>query len=313
MDRRAMMLGAVASGLALPQAMHAKQADKPGDPRIAALVDQVSAERLRADVVALANFSTRWTLSPDFPQVEAWVEAALLSAGAPPEALRRVAHHLPSGAPRHSLISGATDDPRGLVLVGAHFDSTSQTPAQRAPGANDNATGVAAMLEALRILGPVPLGRSLVCAAFAGEEQDAAGSTACAAVARAEAWSIAMMLNLDMLGHHPADPSAPMVIEYDQGNAQRDNDDAARRLGRLAAGLAVDHTSLAVSHTDIWASDYMPFEAQGFPCIGLYDDGYEAPEYHSTSDLPEAVDFDRLVQATRLTVAILATVAGLPG
>jgi hypothetical protein len=42
------------------------------------------------------------------------------------------------------------------------------------------------------------------------------------------------------------------------------------------AQLAADYTSMTVEHTDIWSSDYMPFEAKGFPCIGLYDGGADS-------------------------------------
>lgn len=273
---------------------------------IAGLVDQVDPTRLRAHVFGLSAFPTRWTEHPDFGAVESWVADAL-----GPQAARQ-AYALPSGKVRHNVMVHDPTDPREVVLIGAHFDSISETPAREAPGANDNATGIAALLEAQRILQAVPLDKQIALIGFSGEEQGLLGSSHAAQVAARDGWPIALMLNLDMLGHRPRTPTEPMVIEYDQGNRVPANDAAARAHGQAAARLAATYTTLATTHTDIWSSDYMPFEAQGFACIGLYDGGTEGAVYHTVQDTPDRVDFGRLEQATRLTVAIAAHAAGLP-
>lgn len=278
-----------------------------GDP-VTALVAQVDAARLRDTVFRLASFPTRWTDHPDFPAVEGWMSEAFAAGGTGPVARQDFA--MPSGKTRANIVAGDPMDPRGVLVIGAHMDSISQTPATLAPGANDNATGIAAMLEARRILSGAGLGMGVVAIAFAGEEQGLIGSTACAAIAAREGWPIALMLNLDMLGHRPARPGAPMIVEFDQGNAVPGNDAAARDAAGVAARMAAAHTTLATAHTDIWDSDYMPFEARGFACIGLFDGGTDSPHYHSTTDTPDRVDFGRLEQATRLVVATLATLAG---
>ena len=298
------LLTAATAALALPAA--ARTAPKPTPlPELAAQVDRA---RLEATVAALAAFPTRWTPSPAFPQVEDWLHVSFARAGA--ERIDRQAYPHRTAGMRHNVLCGDPLDPRGVVVLGAHVDSISETPATLAPGANDNASGIATMLEACRILTLQPLRKGLVFVAFSGEEQDLQGSTACAAIARQQGWPIELMLNLDMLGHPPATPSGPLIIEYDQGNAVATNDAAAARHGQQAARLAATFTNLATEHTDIWDSDYMPFEAQGYPCIGFYDGGVEAPEYHSTADIPEAMDFARLEQVTRLVVATLAKAAG---
>lgn len=302
------LLTCAAAALALPAAAEVE----PKPPTIPELLARIERERLFDTVTGLAAFPTRWTPGPDFRAVEAWVHGTFNRSGGGGRIYTQGYDHREAG-PRHNIVSGEPMDPRGVVLVGAHFDSISETPETYAPGANDNATGVAAMIEACRVLHRVPLRKGLVFVAFSGEEQDLQGSTACAQIARRQGWPIELMLNLDMLGHHPARPEAPLYIEYDQGNAVGANDAPARRYGELAARLAATFTTLNTEHTDIWDSDYMPFEAQGYPCIGFYDGGVEAPEYHSTSDVPEAVDRDRLEQATRLLVATLAVVAGLGG
>ncbi|MCL4674965.1 MAG: M20/M25/M40 family metallo-hydrolase [Pararhodobacter sp.] len=328
LDRRALILGSVAAGVLAdpglarhiaPGGPGKPPATAPGDaapranPAVGALVAQVSQARLRGHVRDLSGFPTRWTQGPDFHRVESWVAEAFVRGGAAPGAVSRQAYAIPSGLARHNILVGNPRDPRGVILVGAHMDSTSERTAMSAPGANDNATGVAVVLEAHHLLSRRRLDREIVFVAFSGEEQDLLGSRACAALARRQGWPIELMLNLDMLGHHPADPRAPIVIEYDQGNAVAANDARARAFALLAARLAAQHATLAVTHTDIWDSDYMPFEAAGFPCIGLYDNGAESAQYHTTSDTADRVDFPRLEQAARIVVATLATVAGLRG
>ncbi len=317
LTRRALMQGALIAPLLAPAARAEsglRPAKRPGpppaaDPALAALVAQVSRQRLRADVTALSAFPTRWTLAPDFPAVEEWMAAAFLATGAAPEVVTRQAYTTGSGLRRHNILCGDPLSGRRVILVGAHVDSISEQPALLAPGANDNATGIAAMLEARRLLSALTFEREIVCVAFSGEEQGLEGSAFCSATARREGWPVDLMVNLDMLGHRPDDPAAPLYIEYDQGNAVAANDGAARGYGLMAARMAAAHSTLAVAHTDIWDSDYMPFEAAGFACIGLYDGGVESPRYHSSTDTAEAVDFARLEQAVRLLVATLATAA----
>ncbi len=292
----------------LPEVAFAPPAD---DPRIRALVSEVSTERMRASVAQLSAFSTRWTLDPDFPAVEDWVMRAFAMNGSVADRIRLQPFAMPGTLTRNNILSGNPSDPRGVILIGAHFDSTSEQPHRLAPGANDNATGVAAMLEIQRILSTQNLDREVLCVAFAGEEQGFIGSTACADVAVAERWPIELMLNLDMLGAPALSAGAPVYIEYDQGNSRSGNDASSYQAARIATEMAGRHTDLITQQSNIYGSDYMPFEARGVPCIGFYDGGDASPHYHHSSDIIENVDFGRLEQVTRLGVATVATIAGL--
>ena len=294
-----------------PDPVTAPPAADAADPRIEALVSQVSQERLRAHVEGLSAFPTRWSRGADFPRVQDWVADAFAAVGAPAPAVGRQAYTMSTGEARHNIVVGDPRSPRGVILIGAHMDSISDQPAVLAPGANDNATGIAAMLEARRILGAQGFEKEIVFVAFSGEEQDLQGSTACATIARREGWLIEVMINLDMLGHRPANPQAPIIIEYDQGNANASNNAAAQGYGTLAAQLAAQYSTLSVQHTDIWDSDYMPFESAGYACMGFYDDGVDAPQYHSSTDTAGYVAFDRLEQVVRILVALVATTAVL--
>lgn len=280
------------------------------NPRVAGLVAQVDQARLRADVSALAGFGTRWSEGPGFGAVEDWMADAFATAG-PTAPVTRQPVTLPGGLVRNNLIWGEPLAGRQVILVGAHLDSISDDPALAAPGANDDGSGIAAMLEALRILSGQGFTRQIVGVAFTGEEQGLIGSAHCANVATQQRWPLELMINLDMLGYRPPNPAAPLYIEYDQGNGTGANDAAAAAYGRMAVALAGQHMTLNTEETNIWDSDYMHFEAAGVPCIGLYDGGADGPAYHSSSDTPDQMDFDRLEQATRLLVAMLATAAEL--
>jgi len=273
LSRRSVLLGAAAAGvtanLGFAQAVMADMSP------LSALVDDVSAVRLRDTVLSLSSFPTRWTNGPGFAAIENWMVAAFSEAAA--GTVTRQPYLMPSNKTRHNIVVGNPMDPRGVIVVGAHLDSISETPEVLAPGANDNATGIAALLEAHRILSPLTLGKELVFIAFSGEEQDLLGSAACAQIAARDGWPIELMINLDMLGYRPTNPAAPLIIEFDQGNALPGNDAAAATYGAMSARLAAEHTSLNTTHTDIWDSDYMPFEAMGFPCIGFYDGGCRKP------------------------------------
>lgn len=322
MDRRALILGGLATAavrprLGLAQAASGKVPRPPVafrvpdmNPAVAGLVGQVRQARLQADVETLAGFGTRWSEGPGYGAVEDWMAGAFGLAG-PGTAIARQPVTLPAGMVRNNVIWGDPLDGREVILVGAHLDSTSENPALTAPGANDNGSGIAAMLEALRILSGQSFARQIVAVAFTGEEQGLIGSARCAAVATEQRWPVELMVNLDMLGYRPPDPAAPLFIEYDQGNGTGANDAAAAAYGRMAVALAGQHMSLATAQTDIWDSDYMPFEAAGFPCIGFYDGGASGPDYHRSSDTADRVDFGRLEQATRLLVATIATAADL--
>jgi Zn-dependent M28 family amino/carboxypeptidase len=218
---------------------------------------------------------------------------------------------MPGGKIVHNVLCLPARLDLGFTLIGAHYDSTSQLPAQLAPGADDNASGVAAVLETARLFSASKLRRGVGFAAFVGEEQGLLGSQTVAALAAEEKWALDVYVNLDMVGH--VDPIRPtnIMVEYDQGNSAGLNDAAAKAFGLQMAQHAADYTKLNVEHTDIWSSDYMPFEARGFPCIGLYDGAADAPFYHTIDDTVTNVNIPRLAEVCAMLCAFVGTTAVL--
>jgi beta-phosphoglucomutase-like phosphatase (HAD superfamily) len=281
---------------------------KRTDVAVSALVARVSATRLRDRIRKLSAFGTRWTYSPKVAQVPLWVRDRFREMGYPQTQVRFQPFDVPGAVQQNNVLCGPGAGDPGFVLVCAHYDSLSETPLVQAPGADDNASGIAVLLEVAKLLRTAPLRRGVLFAAFGGEEQGLFGSTACADVAAAEGWRIDVVINLDMVAYQDPRRRKLVKVEYDQGNRNPGNDAAAKAFGLLMAQAAADYTHLAVEHTDIWNSDYMPFEAKGYACIGVYEGG-ENPGYHKTTDLAAVLDMNHLAEVTKMVAATVYLIA----
>lgn len=284
---------------------------KVQDANLEVIFAAISRDRLATSVAALCGLKTRWSLSPEIDDAVTLLRTEFDAAGYRGSQVTVQPFRMPSGAHSQNVLCSLGDVTSKFILIGAHFDSVSERPSSLAPGADDNASGVAVMLEIARLFRQRGLRTGLMFAAFCGEEQGLLGSTACAEIAARDRWPIELMINLDMVGYtFPGKPSK-IVVEFDQGNKVTANDGASKALAMQIAQAAADHTDLQVEHTDIWNSDYMPFEDKGFACTGLYDEAAAAPFYHKSTDVIGNIDVDKLVQVTRLLAAALVSIAGL--
>lgn len=218
-----------------------------------------------------------------------------------------------------------TDPSRPLVVVGAHFDSRPRTP-----GADDNASGVAAMLEVARRLDGETLGASIEFVGFNLEElqrlplQFAIGSRAYARWLRRRGARVAGALNLEMLGYTGPDQALPVGVRLVKKVPRTGNFIAAvgdwgsrdllAAFERAAAphlpvvGLAVPLRGWVVP--DVRRSDNASFWDEGYPSLMVTDTAdLRNPHYHRPSDTPETLDFDFLARATAAVTAATAALA----
>lgn len=281
---------------------------KQADPSIKDLVSRVDSARLMKTVEHLAGYKTRWSYSANIPKVPEWIHDQLVALGyAAGARVRYQQFDLPGSAPQRNVLCVPPDASQSFLLLCCHYDSISEKPSDAAPGADDNASGVAALLEAARLLKDVQLSkRAVMFAAFGGEEQGLYGSSECARIAAAQGWPLDLVINMDMISYKEAGGAARIVVEYDQGNKTHVNDAAAKSFADTMARAAADYTALEVEHTDIWSSDYMPFEAEGFACVGVYN-AYDNPFYHKSSDTPDKLDVENFSEAVKMVLATLAT------
>jgi Zn-dependent M28 family amino/carboxypeptidase len=218
--------------------------------------------------------------------------------------------------------------PEEIVLVGAHYDSVLGSP-----GANDNGTGVAALLELARLLADRELARTVRFVAFVNEEPPFSyspemGSLVNAKAARTRGDDIRAMLSLETVGCYSDEPDTqkypfPLRWFYPDtanfigfvGNL------SSRKLVRSALGAFRRHTSFPAEGAAVpeWIpgvgwSDHWSFWQQGYPAIMVTDTAfYRYAHYHTETDTPDKVDYDRtarMVAGLASAIAELASAAG---
>lgn len=271
---------------------------------IEGLINQVSEENIRGWVEELSAFHTRHSKSPFIDKVADTIAKRFKEIG-----YADLVHHkyTRNGYQLENIIctkpgpccNGPT------VIVCAHYDCVMEDgddATSRAPGADDNATGIAVLMELARILVNSKLEYSLQFAAFSGEEQGLWGSAAYAQYVKANNINVHRLINLDMLGY--PDEKGTLLIEKDMGNRVPSNDAQSEEFAEIMAQVAANYTNLPVKFGPIYSSDYMPFEARGYVVIGAFEGG-ENPNYHTAEDTPNKLNYRYTVDIAR---AVLATV-----
>ncbi len=194
-------------------------------------------------------------------------------------------------------------EPNRIFLIVAHLDSTSEDPENYAPGANDNATGVAAVFTTADILSQYNLGCTLRYILFTGEEQGLRGSAAYAQDVFDRGDNIEAVLNLDMIGHRDEQP----IIRLNT----RPNEAGDLAIANLFADV-VSTYNLNLIPTVIQegnsSSDHSSFWDYGYPAI----QGYQAPDSsllplnHTTGDRLALVDLSYLSNYVQAAVGSMA-------
>lgn len=193
----------------------------------------------------------------------------------------------------------------GLIIIGAHFDSVEGTP-----GADDNASGVAVLLEAARLLANVKLRSQVLFCAFNLEEQNMIGSTHFAKKLRAAGAKVSAMISLEMVGFTDSRPGGqkyPIGLRWfypDRGNfigivGNWRSASLLRKFSRLlrqVPGLPVETLTVLGNGfliPQVRLSDHSPFWDLGYPALLVTDTAFfRNPHYHGPSDTPETLDFN---------------------
>ncbi|GBQ33545.1 peptidase M28 [Gluconacetobacter azotocaptans DSM 13594] len=354
---RPFLLAALSAGLCGGIA-HAAMADPPsGLPH----PDQAA---LRRTVTALVGFGTRHTLSTTTDSrrgigaARRWVADRFAADGAAcggclsVETIgdRFTGPRAPDGVRVEDVLAvqKGTTDPDRVVIVQAHIDTRVNDVMDAttdAPGANDDASGVALVMEAARLLSRQHFPATIVYAVLSGEEQGLWGGELLARTAKARGWQVAGVLNNDIVGNTHGIGGEHVdnrVRVFSEGirvaadaagiKAQRatgaEDDSPSRALAKAVVMQAAAHPGIglsvrAVRRPDRFmrGGDHIPFLAEGFPAVRFTEAVEDYDRQHQRvrieagrqyGDTIAFVDFPYLARVTALNMAVLSDLAAAP-
>ncbi len=207
-------------------------------------------------------------------------------------------------------VAGA-EHPEVIYIFSAHYDSTSNSPSTAAPGADDNATGVAAVLEAARVLSQHRFKNSVWFVFTAAEEQGSLGSKHLADALRAQSAQVKGVIAPDMIGYWPQGESDKFDILGDPQSKF-----LVDQMAAMADRMGVPNKTY-INHGYCYGDDHTMFQEAGFPAISPMDcveahnlGGEQTPHYHQTTDMPGTLHMPFTTKVAGVIVATLAELAG---
>jgi hypothetical protein len=288
-----------------PAARDWTRIDTP-DPDIEAMVNQVEWTGVLDKVQWLVDFGTRYDYAPNHTEVAQAIRDKFASYGLQAELKPFQWDGLTMWSVEATQVGARYPD--SYVVICGHFDSISETPMELAPGADDNATGAAAVLTAAEILSQHTFDYSIRYICFGGEELGLIGSFFYTTDVRMQNLDIVGALNFDMLGYW--EPGVEKDLEIETNVASQWLADAVLN----AADLYTEAEYELHVYDWAWWGDHFYFWMYGYPAVNheeswdWYDPDFN-PYYHSTQDLPQYIDPDFTVENIRVGVASLATLA----
>ena len=169
-------------------------------------VNSVNADNLRSTVLHLENYGNRSTWEKQW-ETARWAAAELEKYGL--DATLQTYEHDKKQWPNVIATRRGTKHAEEIIMPIAHLDSISDAPHREGPGADDDGSGVAAVLEIARILQLVPVERTVMFCLFSNEERGAHGSKYFARHAKEQKLDIRAVINLDVLGYNAPKAFAP--------------------------------------------------------------------------------------------------------
>lgn len=334
------------------------------DARLFQIVDAVSAARIERDIRTLVGFHTRNTLSDTTSATHGigaarrWIKAQFDSISAACGGCLDVFYMKQLIQPGRriprpvwvvdvvAVLRGTSDSGRYLAITG-HYDSRASDVLDdtvAAPGADDDASGTAAVLEAARVLSRHRFAASIAFGALAGEEQGLLGGRLMAQEAKTRGWRVEADFNNDIVGGTQGldgrknnslvrvfSESPPSGTSLEELNRLRvfggEVDGPSRQIARYVKRIADDYLPalrvMMIYRQDRFGrgGDHIAFNAAGFPAVRFTEPHENYRRQHQTvrvengvfyGDVPDSVDFDYAARVTALNAAALAALAWAP-
>lgn len=337
------------------------------DPEISKMITEVKAENLETTIHKLVSFGTRHTLSDTKSKTrgigaaQQWVKSqfdkyALESNGRLTATIdyftvkadgKRIATDSQLGNVMATLKGTDPTDDRVMIISG-HLDSRVSdvmNTKSDAPGANDDGSGVAAMMELAKIMSKRAFPFTLIFVAVTGEEQGLYGSRHLAELAKKSKWNVIAMINNDMIGNSLSSgtqlrdntkvrvfsETIPYLETEEEAKMRkatnRDNDSPSRLLARYiktTTNQYVDQLDINLVYRNdrfLRGGDHTPFSQNGFPAIRFCEMNENFNHQHQDirtengtkyGDLPEFMDFEYLRKITCSNLALFSNLAWSP-
>lgn len=338
------------------------------DPVIEKLAAEVNADSLRSYIHKLVSFGTRSTLSSTthptrgIGAAREWVvakfrEFARQSNGRMTVQLdrwllqpdkRRIDTTVDMGNPMAWLKGSDPNDDR-IFIISGHLDSRATDVMNRtidAPGANDDGSGVAALMECARVLSKQSFPATILFVALSGEEQGLFGAEHLADSAKRTGWNIEAVLNNDIMGSNNSNETNIIdntrVRVFSEGlpyfeldkraaairNLGQENDGSSRQLARYVKEIGeryVDNLEVVMVYRNdrfLRGGDHTAFIQKGYTAVRITEMNENFEHQHQDvrkdkgvqyGDLPEFMDFEYLRKNTMLNLVNLINLAKSPG
>ena len=327
-------------------------------------VAAVSADRIEADIRTLVGFGTRHTLSETRSDTRGigaarrWIHDEFQRISAECGGCLEVMYvsdtisgetRIPEPTEVVSVIAIQRGrlDPDRYVMMSGDIDSRVTDPldgTSDSPGANDNASGMAGVLEAARVLSQHQFDGSIIYAGLSGEEQGLFGGQIVAAHALEEGWRIKAVLNNDMIGNISGingvtnnmtarvfsegtrdveTPEEARIRRFTGGEVDSPSRNLARFVDRTADQYIPNLDVMMVYRLDRFGrgGHHRPFNAVGIPGVRIMETNEHYDRQHQDlrtedgrvyGDTLDGVDFDYAARLTALNIAVMAQIAGAP-
>jgi acetylornithine deacetylase/succinyl-diaminopimelate desuccinylase-like protein len=333
---------------------------------IANIVREIDARNIEATIRKLVSFGTRSTLSEQndpkrgIGAARDWLYAEFLKAAEASNGRMTVEKQSYEQAkaarvPEPTILTNVVATLKGsqpeatdrIYVVSGHYDSMCSSPTDAkcdAPGANDDASGTAAVLEMARVMAQYEFDATIVFMAVAGEEQGLLGSTHFAEQAKQKNWNVDAMFTNDIVGNSlggngvrdrghvrvfsegvPSNETAAEATT--RRSVGGENDSASRQLARFIKetgdAFVPQFKVMMIYRRDRYGrgGDHIPFLERGYPAVRFTEVNEEFRHQHQNvrvengvqyGDLPEFVDFAYIANVARVNAASLAALAWAP-
>jgi len=310
------------------------------DPTVQKIVAEVSPDRVAATVDTLASFETRGNYSDPNQKkrgigaARRWISTQFRGYSPRLRVSDEVGQWKSTDIVNIVAVLTGTTQPEKRILVLAHYDSInhsasgSKAAEAPAPGADDDASGTAVVLELARVMSQYHFRKTIVFIAFAGEEIGLVGSTQYAAAAKANNEQIEAVFNNDVVGANLLGKTHS-VFGVEEDSADPDGDtgnmlnvystDAPKapshRLAQDFLGIAQRYVPQLriqmVSGTDRFGreGDQLSFQRNGFAAVRLTSASENTVVHHTVRDTPDGTSASFIADVARVNAAAVASLA----